>query len=117
MQVVPLNAFERIGRWIKSGHYVIDHNGDAVVVHYGNMTNGHISIQFMSSMLTPCSVAHGTIESMLLGKVVVSKEQQAAVFEGKRLSDLFEDEVMLINKPDSSDKIATPRISPRSRKS
>jgi hypothetical protein len=98
IQVVSLNTFECIGRWIKSGHYVINHKGDVVVVHCGNTTDGHVSIQFMDSEAMPCSVARSTIEPMLLGKVVVSEEQQSAVFEGKLLSNFFEDEAMLTNK-------------------
>jgi hypothetical protein len=89
MQVVPVTAFERNGRWIKSGHYVIDHYGDAVVVHCGNMRDESVSVQFMHQELTPYILPREMIESMLLGKVVVSEEQQAAVFEGRRLSDFF----------------------------
>jgi hypothetical protein len=43
----------------------------------------------MHEELTPYILPRGMIESMLLGRVVVSAEQQAAVFEGRRLSDLF----------------------------
>jgi hypothetical protein len=88
-QVVPVNAFERDGRWIKSGHYVIDYNGDAVAVHCGNTTNGGVSVQLMHDELVPYTVDRGTIESMLLGKMVVSEEQQALVSEGKRLNYFF----------------------------
>jgi hypothetical protein len=89
VQVVPISAFERNGRWIKSGHYVINHNGDAIVVHCGNTGNESVSVQFLHEEMTPYSLPRGMIESMLLGKVVVSEEQQAAVFEGRRLSDFF----------------------------
>jgi hypothetical protein len=41
------------GRWIKSGHYVIDHNGDAIVVHSGNVRDESVSVQFMHDELTP----------------------------------------------------------------
>jgi hypothetical protein len=91
VQVVPVTAFERIGRWIKSGHYVINHNGDAIVVHCGNTGDESVSVQFMHDELTPYSLPRGMIESALLGKVVVSEELQAAVFEGRRLSDFFTD--------------------------
>ena len=89
MQVVPATVFERNGRWIKSCHYVIDHNGDAVVVHCGNTRDDSVSVQFMHEELTPYVLPRGVIESMLLGRVVVSEEQQAAVFERRRLSDFF----------------------------
>jgi hypothetical protein len=89
VEVEPVTAFERNGRWIRSGHYVIDHNGDAIVVHCGNVRDESVSVQFMHGELTPCILPRGMIESMLLGRVLVSAEQQAAVFEGKRLSDFF----------------------------
>jgi hypothetical protein len=89
VQVVPVTAFERNGRWIRSGHYVIDHNGDTIVVHCGNVRDESVSVQFMHQELTPCILPRGMIESMLLGRVVVSAEQQAAVSEGRRLSDFF----------------------------
>jgi hypothetical protein len=89
VQVVPVTSFERSGRWIKSGHYVIDHNGDAIVVHCGNWRDGSVSVQFMYEESTPYVLPLGMIESMLLGRVVISEEQQAAVFEGRRLSDFF----------------------------
>jgi hypothetical protein len=89
VSVVAANTFECDFRWIRSGHYVIDHNGDAIVVHCGNMEDGSVSVQFMHEELTPYSLPRGMIESMLLGKLVISEEQQAAVFEGRRLSDFF----------------------------
>jgi hypothetical protein len=88
-QVVPVTTFERNGRWIKSGHYVIDHNGDATVVHCGNMCDGSVSVQFMYKELTSNILPRGVIESMLLGAVVISEEQQAAAIEGRRLSNFF----------------------------
>jgi hypothetical protein len=89
VQVEPVTAFERDGRWIKSGHYIIDHNGEAIVVHCGNVRDESVSVQSMHEELTPYVLPRGMIESMLLGRVVVSYEQQAAVFEGRRLSDFF----------------------------
>jgi hypothetical protein len=89
MQVVPVTAFEQNGRWIKSGHYVIDHYGDAVVVHCGNMLDESVSVQFTHEEPTLYVYPREIIESMLLGRVVVCEEQQAAVFEGRRLSDFF----------------------------
>jgi hypothetical protein len=86
---MPTNVFERNGRWISSGHYVIDHCGDAIVVHCGNIANGLISVQFVLDEVLVYEVACKTIEPLLLGMVVASKDQQAAVSEGMRLSDLF----------------------------
>jgi hypothetical protein len=89
VQVEPVTAFERNSRWIKSGHYVIDHNGDTIVVHCGNVRDESVSVQFMHKELTPCVLPRDMIESMLFGRVVASAEQQAAVLEGRRLSDFF----------------------------
>jgi hypothetical protein len=89
VQVMPTSAFERNGRWINSGHYIIDHCGDAIVVHCGNIANGLISVQFVLDELLVYEVPRTTIEPMLLGMVVACKEQQAAVLEGMRLSNLF----------------------------
>lgn len=89
VQVEPVTAFERNGRWIRSGLYVIDHNGNSIVVHCGNVGDERVSVQFMHDELTPYILPRGMIELMLLGRVVVSAEQQAAVFEGRRLSDFF----------------------------
>jgi hypothetical protein len=90
MEVVPVTAFERSGRWIRSGHYVISYNGDVVAVHCGNADDDRsVTLQFVHGELTPTFFSRETVESMLLGKVVVSEEQQAAVFEGRRLSDFF----------------------------
>jgi hypothetical protein len=90
MEVVPVTAFERTGRWIRSGHYVISYNGDEVAVHCGNADDDAlVTVQFVHGELTPYVLSREVVESMLLGKVVVSDEQQAAVFEGNRLSDFF----------------------------
>jgi hypothetical protein len=89
MEVVPTTCFECHGRWIKSGHYVINHNGDAIVVHCGNMRDEKVSVQFMHDEMSPYALPRRMVETMLLGRVVVSEEQQAAVFEGRRLSDFF----------------------------
>jgi hypothetical protein len=89
MEVVPVTAFERSGRWIRSGHYVISHNGEAVAVHCSNAHGENVSIEFVLEELTPYVLPREMVEPMLLGKVVVSEEQQAAVLEGKRLSDFF----------------------------
>lgn len=92
VQVVPVSAFERIGGWIQSGHYVIDYNGDAIVVHCGNSADKRVSVQFMMGGPVEHLVARSAIEPMLLGKLVVSEEHQGAVFERRRLSDFFKDE-------------------------
>ena len=89
--VAPISAFERAGCWIQSGHYVIYYNENPIVVHCGNLSDNRVSVQFMVGERTVCPFARSTIESMLLAKVVVSKEQQAAVFERKRLSDFFKE--------------------------
>jgi hypothetical protein len=92
VQVMPVSAFERAGRWIRSGHYVIDYKGDAIVVHCANRADGRVSIQFMHDEWLIYAVDRSTIEPRLLGKMVVSEEQQAAVCEGRRLSNYFADE-------------------------
>lgn len=75
--VLPVTAFERDGPWIKSGHYVIDHEGDAVTVHCGNMTDGSVSVQFMCAALRSSrSVPRNEIEPLLLGRVVVTAEDR-----------------------------------------
>jgi len=89
MQVVPVTVFDSNGRWIMSGHYVLNHNGEPIVAHCGNVEDGNVSVQFIHRELTPYSLPRSMIEPMLLGKVVVSEEQQAAVLEGRRLSDFF----------------------------
>jgi hypothetical protein len=53
---------------IKSGHYVISYNGDAVVVQCGNMKDEYVSVQFMHEELMPYCFQRGIIEAMLLGK-------------------------------------------------
>jgi hypothetical protein len=114
VQVVPVTTFERNGRWIKSGHYVINHNGDAIVVHCGNLGDESVSVQFMHEELTPYVLPRKIIESMLLGKVAVSKEQQAAVLEGKRLSDFFTNhESPSVKRPTIANK-GTVRRNPKS---
>jgi hypothetical protein len=89
VRVDPVSAFERRGRWIVSGHYVIDHKGDAIVVHCGNADDGNVSVQFMHNEPAPYMLPRRMIESMLLGKVALSEELQATVFEGRRLTDFF----------------------------
>nr|WP_294528068.1 hypothetical protein [uncultured Rhodopila sp.] len=97
--VEPVSAFERTGRWIASGHYVIDHDGVAITVHCANADDGNVSVQFMHDESSSCVLPRSAVESMLLGKVAVSVEQQAAVFEGRRLSDFFADAEL----PDEAD--------------
>jgi hypothetical protein len=109
VQVVPVDAFERYGRWIKSGHYLIDYKGHAIVVYCGNMSDDNISVQFVDEELTPYSFPRDIIESMLLGKVLASEEQRASEFEGKRLSDFFNSDGMPSSPPTSSDDPAVLR--------
>ena len=47
MQVVPVTAVEHSGTWIKSGHHVINRNGDAIVIHCCNVSDHRVSVQFM----------------------------------------------------------------------
>jgi hypothetical protein len=91
MHVVPVNSFACNGHWIRSGHYVIDHNGDAIVVHCANLDGTDISVQFVHDELTTSRLPRALVESMLLGRVLVCPEQQAAVCEGQRWSDMFLD--------------------------
>ena len=90
MRVVPMDSFGTGGNWIKSGHYVIAYNGDAIAVHCANMDDGSISVQFMGES-TPCCLRRGLVESMLLGRVLACEELQSAVLEGRRLSGLYAD--------------------------
>ena len=77
--VSPVAAFEHLGRWIKGGHYVIDHNGDAIVVHCANMDDGGVSVQFMHNESSPYALPCRMIESMLLGKVATAVRKLLAL--------------------------------------
>jgi len=92
--VDPVAAFECRGRWIASGHHVIDHKGDATVVYCGNTDDGKVSVQFMRNETAPYVLHRRMIESMLLGRLSVPEELQAAVFEGRHLGDFFSDVAM-----------------------
>jgi hypothetical protein len=52
------SAFERNGRWIESDHYVVDYDGDAIVVHCGNTCDENLSVQFMFEEQTPYYLPH-----------------------------------------------------------
>lgn len=58
-------------------------------MHCSNADGESVSVQFVHEELTPFVLSREVVESMLLGKMAVSEKQQAAVFEGKRLSDFF----------------------------
>ncbi len=72
--VLPVTSFELDGPWIKSGHYVINDNSDAVTVHCGNMTSGNVSVLTMCGGLGSRSVPRKVIEPLLLGWVVRTEE-------------------------------------------
>jgi hypothetical protein len=95
MRVAPVSAFGFIGCWIACGHYIIDYKGNAIVVHCANLSDKRISVQFLLGEPVAYAAARHTVEPMLLGKVIVSAEQQAAVFEQRRLSNLFKDKESL----------------------
>src|ERR1700733_3725780 len=61
VQVVPATAFDHSGGWITSGHYVINHHGDAIVVHCGNVGDDSVSVQFMDEKLSPCVLPRNVI--------------------------------------------------------
>ncbi len=71
-EVRPISAFETSdgGRWIKSGHYVIDWQGHAITVHCGNYIDGRVSVQFMCGALGSVGMERTVVEAMLLGVVV-----------------------------------------------
>ena len=91
MRVMPVNSFGTGAGWIRSGHYIIDYNGDAIAVHCANTDDGTISVQFMQTARTPCCLPRAIIESMLLGRVLACEELQSEVLEGERMSDLYAD--------------------------
>lgn len=78
-QVQPVSKFETIenGRWIASGHYVIDYKGHAITVHCGNMADGSVSLQFMCNRAAIRSFSRAEVERMLIGKVIQSEESKA----------------------------------------
>jgi hypothetical protein len=75
--VQPVTAFEVDGRWIKSGHYVIQWKGHAITVHCGNTAGGLISVQFMCSRNWTIYLPRPEVEAMLLGKVLRDPEHVA----------------------------------------
>lgn len=77
--VQPVDRFETShgGRWIDSGHYVIDWHGHAITVHCGNFADGTISVQFMCGALKAISMQRAKVEKLLLGKVVPDPAAEA----------------------------------------
>jgi hypothetical protein len=88
--VQPVTAFETTngGRWIKSGHYVIDWKGHAITVHCGNFINGRVSLLFMCSAGNGTSMTREEVEAMLIGKVIPDPAAEARILQG--LQDLTE---------------------------
>ncbi|NPD66623.1 hypothetical protein HN018_26760 (plasmid) [Lichenicola cladoniae] len=80
-EVQPIDAFETTdgGRWIKSGHYVIDWEGHAITVHCGNMCDGQVSLQFMCGKMSSDAVPRAFVEPMLPGVVVRDPEAEADI--------------------------------------
>jgi hypothetical protein len=64
-----------------SGFYVIDYLGDAITVHCATLTDERIGVQFMSGPKNAHAVALDSVEPMLLGKMVMSQQQQTALLE------------------------------------
>ena len=83
--VRPVSAFETSdgGRWIKSGHYVIDWKGHAITVHCGNCADETVSVQFMC-MEGVLYMSRHEVERMLLGYVVPDPVAQAVITEKLR---------------------------------
>lgn len=84
--VRPVSTFETSagGKWIKSGHYVIDWKGHAITVHCGNVADGTVSVQFMCMGLSSISMSRREIEGLLLGLVVPDVIAQAKITEQMR---------------------------------
>lgn len=79
--VQPVTTFKSNGRWIESGHYVIQWKGHAITVHCGNFAGGSISLLFMCSRQHALSLPRAKVEAMLLGKVIPDPKQTAKVTE------------------------------------
>jgi len=77
--VQPISALPRDGIWIKSGHYVIDWNGNAITVHLGNYADGRVSLQFMCGAPKAVPIAREDIEPLLLGMVIPDTELEAQI--------------------------------------
>jgi hypothetical protein len=113
MPVMPIDVFERNGRWIRTGYYVIDYMGDAIAVHCGNQYDEDVNVQFVVGEPTAFSVPRAMIETMLLGRVMISAEQQAAILDGKRLNDFFmRGEPLFCSRTASNEEIARRKQKP-----
>ena len=80
-RVRPVSAFETTdgGRWIESGHYVIDWQGHAITVHCGNYVDGRVSVQFMCGALGSIGMKRDVVEAILLGVVVPDPKVAARI--------------------------------------
>jgi hypothetical protein len=89
-EVRPVTAFEDDGRFIKSGHYVIQWEGHAITVHCGNMLVGRrwVSVQFMCSRGPVLYMARAEVEAMLLGEVVRDPKAEEGIL--RQLKELHE---------------------------
>jgi len=93
--VQPVSRFETIerGRWIESGHYVIDWKGHAITVHCGNYVNGDVSVLFMCSRGDSIAMSRPAVEALLLGKVIPDPVIQAKISRSlKQLLDMLVDQ-------------------------
>ena len=81
--VQPVSAFETVMygrvRGIRSGHYVIDVAGHAIVVHCGALTDGGVSVQFMCRRGPVLRVSRQSVEAILLGRVIPDPVKQAEI--------------------------------------
>jgi hypothetical protein len=82
-QVQPIDRFEtgENGRWIESGHYVINWKGHAITVHCGNMMDGNVDVQFMCNAGSSQSFPRTEVETLLIGKVIRDEEARRQIME------------------------------------
>jgi|GEM_PF-7101216 len=80
-KVMPVSEFENSGIYIHSGHFVIDHQGRAIVVHCGNFSDGAISLRFVHGDLTSHRFQRSEVEPLLLGKEVKDPGQEACTLQ------------------------------------
>jgi hypothetical protein len=82
--VRPISRFESDGRFIKSGHYVIEWKGHAITVHCGNQMRGArwgIGVLFMCSDATSVFMDQAEVEPLLIGEVVRDPESERRIVE------------------------------------
>ena len=78
---MPIRKFEMNGGYIESGHYVIVHDGAAVVVYCCSMTTGRVSVQFMCSNAPNLIAERWEIEAMLVGAVGQTEDDRRSSAE------------------------------------